>query len=80
MPLKTPFMVGKALLGSNHRLRPNIKLPLDEHREHSHFARYGDAVCVETLLVTENPNCFCSDGAPDTGFFISFACCGLRRL
>ena len=54
-------------------LRPSIKLPLDDHREHSHFARHGDAVCVETLLVRENPNCFCSDGAPDTRFFIGFA-------
>jgi hypothetical protein len=61
-------------------LRPNIKLPLDDHREHPHFARYGDAVCVETLLVRENPNCFCSDGAPDTGFFIGFACCGLLLI
>ena len=61
-------------------LRPNIQLPLDDHREHPHFARYRDAVCVETLLVRENPNCFCSGGAPNISFFVGFARGRLRRL
>jgi len=61
-------------------LRPRIKLPLDDHREHPHLARHGAAVCIDALLVRENPDGFCADGATDSCFFKGFARGGLRWL